>query len=101
MVFTLQKSDAIFTISFQEDPMRLKFTSIGISLLLGSASAYDQRYSVYGEENLYGRKLGHRVGQPGYVPGADIITVGKLDGNDLGPFASVSSNEVEITKRWA
>lgn len=61
-----------------------------------SAAAPDERFRVYGPSQYLGYTYPHRVGGAGYEPGADFLTVGKLDGNSVGPFASMDEEEIML-----
>lgn len=74
---------------------------LSIFTFSAAVHAYDERYRVYGAETINNKALFYREGMAGYSEGSDIITVGKLDGNDRGPFADIPSDEVALTRRWA
>lgn len=62
----------------------------------------DPHFRAYGKFSDGTSTTGYREGAPGYVAGSDIISVGKLDNNDVGPFAGLGGgSEGQLAARWA
>jgi hypothetical protein len=82
--------------SIQSRAFRLELAGIllgAVFMVAGTASparAADPRYRAYGA--VPGVSIAHRVGGTGLDAvqgGADFVTVGKLDGNEVGPFGGL------------